>query len=157
MAQSFYVTGSLSTIQIVPPNQVLNIEYVSCATIPTEISYAYGIPRASWQRGTGPGVGILDSIAVQIEELVTNLDVVGGQASQEQDHNGLLADFVDLIVSLDRSAQGLPPLTETVHIPILSFIVTDTGIGGLVIAPPGGTPNEIVQAAIARLKQLAAA
>jgi hypothetical protein len=157
MADSFYATTSYRTIKVIPPNSVLEIEYVSCATIPTGITFAYGVPYDGWQGGTGPGIGLLDSIAVQLEQLVSNLDVVGGQATQDLDNNGTLADFVDLYVQYDRSAQGLPPLQETVTVNVNDFLTSETGIGGLVIPPSGGvTPTEAVQAAIARLEQLAA-
>ena len=158
MALSFYPLGSYRTVKVLTGQSVLDIQYVTCATIPTGITFAYGVPHDSWQGGAGPGIGLLDDIAVQIEQLVTNLHVVAGTAIQDLDLNGLLEDYVALTVEYDRSSVGLPPLFGTVNVRIDNFLISDTGIGGLVIPPPGGlTPSQQVQAEYQRLATLAGA
>ena len=155
---SFYPLGSYRTVKVLSGQTVLDVQYVTCVTIPTGMTFAYGVPWDSWQGGAGPGIGLLDSIATQLEEMATNLHVVAGSATQDLDANGLLEDFVSVTVEYDRSSSGLPPLYGTVNIPVNNFLISDTGIGGLVIPPPGGlTPNEQVQAEYARLQQLAGA
>lgn len=158
MADNFYPLGSYRTVKVLSGNTILDIQYVTCATIPTGITFAYGVPIDSWQGGTGPGIGLLTDIATQLEEQVTNLHVIAGSANSDLDANGLLQDFVSVTVEYDRSAQGLPALYGTVNIPVNNFLSTDTGIGGLVIPPAGGlTPNQQVQAEYERLGQLAGA
>lgn len=158
MADNFYVLGSFRTIKPITGLTTLDVEYVTCATIPSAMTFAYGVPIDSWQGGTGPGIGLLTSIATGLEELVTNLHAVAGMAVQDQDRNGLLQDAVAVTVEYDRSASGLPPLYGTVNIPVNDFLTVDTGIGGLVIPPSGGvTPNERVQREYARLEALAGA
>lgn len=155
---SFYAIGSYRTVKVLSGQTVLDVQYVTSATIPTGITFAYGVPWDSWQGGTGPGIGLLDSIATQLETMVTDLHVIAGTATQDLDANGLLEDFVTVTVEYDRAATALPPLYGSVNIPINNFLITDTGIGGLQIPPPGGlTPNEQVQAEYARLEQLAGA
>lgn len=155
MPGSFYPLTSFRTVKVLDASTILDVQLVTCVTIPTGITFQYGVPYAGWKGGTGPGIGLLDDIATQIETMVTDLHVTAGTASQDFDKNNLLIDEVELVVELDRSGVGLPSLTETVTIPIDLFVTTDTGIGGLVIPPVGGlTPNEIVQAAYQRLVQL---
>lgn len=154
---SFYVVGAYRTVKVLSGQTTLDVEYVTCATIPTGITFAYGVPIDSWAGGVGAGIGILDSIAVQLEELVTNLHVVSGTAINDLDKNGLLEDLVSLTVEYDRGG-ALPPLFGTVEIPVNDFVLSDTGIGGLVIPPPGGlTPSQQVQAEYQRLAALAGA
>lgn len=158
MAGNFYPVGSYRTVKVLSGQTVIDVQYVTCATIPTGITFAYGVPWASWEGGTGPGIGLLDSIATSLETMVTDLHVIAGTANADLDANGLLEDFVSVTVEYDRSASGLPPLYGSVNIPVNNFLTTDTGIGGLQIPPAGGlTPNQQVQAEYARLEQLAGA
>jgi hypothetical protein len=154
---SFYPLGSFRTVKVLTGQSTIDVQYVTCATIPTGITFAYGVPIDSWQGGVGPGIGLLDSIAVQLEELVTNLHVVAGTAITDLDANGLLEDKVSVTVEYDRGGV-LPSLFGTVDIPVDNFLISDTGIGGLVIPPPGGlTPSQQVQAEYQRLAALAGA
>ena|ERR1051326_3380408 len=158
MADSFYVIGSYRTVKVLTGQTVVDVEYVTCATIPTGITFAYGVPIESWTFEPQAGIDLLNVIATQLEEMVTNLHVVSGTAISDLDQSGLLQDYVAVTVEYDRAAQGLPPLYGTVNIRIDNFFLTETGIGGLVITPPGGlTPNAQVQQEYARLQALAGA
>jgi hypothetical protein len=158
MADSFYVIGSYRTVKVLSGQTVLDIEYVTCATIPTGITFAYGVPIDAWTFEPAAGIDLLNQIAVQLESLVTSGHVVSGSAVQDLDANGLLEDFVAATVAFDRSAQGLPPLYGTVNIPVNALIADTITFGGHVYSSTSGpSPIALVTAEYARLEQLAAA
>lgn len=154
MANAFYAVTSFQTIQVGTGNTVQDVEYVICSTIPTGIGFAYPVALGTWRADRG--VQVLEPMAVELENLVTNGHVVGGDATQSIDVNGLLQDAVDLIVEVDRSAQGRLPLQGTVSLPMPNlFLWTQDNA----IAEASGlqTPAQIVGEEYTRLQALAAA
>src|SRR5690349_137074 len=117
MPTNFYTQGSYRTVKVMDGLTTLDIQYVSAVTIPSGIGFAYGVPYDSWQAGSGPGIGILESLAGQIEILVSGHHVVAGTATQDLDANGLLQDFVSVVVEYDRGGTAAP-LQTTVDIPV---------------------------------------
>src|SRR6185437_2383125 len=124
MPTNFYTQGSYRTVKVMDGLTTLDIQFVSAVTVPTGIGFAYGVPYDSWQAGSGPGIGILESIAGQLELLASGHHVVAGMATQDLDANGLLADFASVVVEYDRGAAG-PPLQTTVDIPIDLLVYED--------------------------------
>lgn len=157
MPGNVYVQGSYRTVKVMDSQTVLDIQYCNCLTIPSGIGFAYGIPFAAWQGGAGPGIGILESIAGELEILVSGHHVVAGMATQDLDKNGLLQDFASVVVEYDRGP-ALPPLTSTVDIRIDLLVAQDTGIGGFQAPPPPGqlAPAAACDQAYAALAALAA-
>jgi hypothetical protein len=154
MADAYFVQDSYKTTQVASGTQVVDIQYIVCLTIPTGIGFAYPMIYTTWQNG--PPYVALQAIAVLLEDLVTSAHVVAGQAVQDLDANGLLQDYVDLIVQLDRSAQGLTPLDGTVSMS-MSFIqlwAIDPSIGNASGQP---TPSAKCAEEYARLQALAGA
>jgi hypothetical protein len=158
MANTFYVRGSYRTVKVLDGSTTLDIQYVNCVTIPTGIGFAYGVPYASWQGGSGPGIGILDSIAGQLELLASGHHVVAGMATQDLDANGLLQDFASVVVEYDRGPASTP-LQTTVDVPVDLLVYEDPGIGGFRPPPPPGqvSPGDACDAAYAGLAALAGA
>lgn len=154
MADAFYAVTSFQTVQVSIGNTVQDVEYVTCATIPTGIGFSYPVALSTWRADSG--VQVLGAIATELENLATFEHVVGGDAVQTIDVNGLLADASELVVEYDRSARGLPPLQGTVTIP-LSLIVLLEAEQGLPVPPGTLTPAQIVGAEYQRLAALAAA
>ncbi len=152
MADSWYPISSYRAVLVMSPTTVLDVEVVTSATIPTGVTFTYRVPYESWKEGAAGG--LLDVIAVQIEEMVAGNHVVAGAPAQDQDASGLLVDYTDLIVEYDRGAQGLPPLQGTARVPMQNYFAADTGIGGFTI-PGVATPAELVNAEYQRLAALA--
>ena len=88
---------------------------------------------------------------------VASSHVVGGTDSQDYDANNLLANFVDLTVAYDRSAQGLSPLFGTASVPITSIVVFAAGSAAQGFGGGVSDPTGIVDAEYARLAALAGA
>lgn len=138
MAANYEVLESYKTIQVLSGQTIQDVQYVTAKTIPTGIVFSYAVDYGIWRFDHGPQ--IIANIADELEFLVTNNHVVAGAPVQDLDANGLLVDYCDVIVRLDRSAQGLPPLDGTVSLS-MTLIVWETqpeGGGN----PPGGTTAE---------------
>lgn len=155
MAGSFYPVSSYRSVEVVSGTQVEDVEVVTSATIPTGIRFTWAVPLTVWEADSG--IPTLTSIADYLEGLVANNHVIGGTDSQDFDANNLLANFVDLTVAYDRSAQGLPTLTGVASVPITDIVVfaagsAAQGFGGGVADPTGP-----VDAEYSRLAALAGA
>ena len=122
---TFTPLTSYPSVQVTTGTQVQEVEVVTGATGPTGITFTYAVPREFWLNGTY--LTQLEDMAGYLEGLVTDHHVTGGSPSQDFDTNKLLADFVDLIVTLDRSAQGLQPLTGMASVPIAAVVVYSAG------------------------------
>lgn len=156
MAGSFYPVTSYRSVEVVSGTQVEDVEVVTSATIPTGIRFTWAVPLTVWEADSG--IPTLDSIATYLEGLVTDNHVVGGTDSQDFDTNNLLANFVDLTVAYDRSAQGLSPLYGTVSVPITSIVVFAAGSAAQGFGGGGvSDPTIPVDAEYARLAALAGA
>jgi hypothetical protein len=147
---------SAPSLKVFSAQSVADTVRATCATQPTGIQYVYEVPTAAFDAGA-PGAALLDEIAVGIEQLVSNNHVTGGSALQDFDNNGLLQDYVSLTVSYTPPGSGFPPLTAAAQILVDDFLSQQTGIGGLVIVPPGSvTPASACDAVYANLQTLAA-
>lgn|SRR5512146_2739972 len=156
MPGSFYPVSSYRSVMVTSGTQVEDVEVVTAATIPTGIRFTWAVPLAVWNADSG--IPTLDSMASYLESLVTGHHVIGGTDSQDFDASNLLADYVDLTVEYDRSAQGLSPLYGTATVSIASVVVFGAGsaaqgFGGGSVTDPAG----VVDAEYARLAALAAA
>lgn len=148
----FTPLDSYRTVKVLTQTDVVDVQYVSAVTSPNGLGFAYAVPYASWLSGAGNG--LLDVIAVQLEEIFANGEIVASSPVQDLDASGLLVDYVSVIVQLDRTAQGLPPLNGTVNIPVDAFFSQDTGIGGFHV-PGTVAPNQYVVDEYQRLQTLA--
>ena len=154
MAAGYYVVSSFSTVQVLSGNTVIDVEYVNAATTPTGIGFSYAIPVEVWKLNQGGDA--LPLIAAELENMVENYHVVGGDSVQTLDVNGLLADSVDLVVEYARPATGLPPLRGTVNVSMADIYLeaTDPSIYNATGRP---TPQAQVEAEYQRLAALAGA
>lgn len=153
MADNYWVQDSYKSTQSLTQNQVVDVEYVTISTIPTGITLSYAMPYQIWKEG--PPYDSLEGMATELENLVTNGHVVAGNAVSDLDANGLLADYVDLIVQYDQTTPGRPPLQGTVSIPvgIILLQATDPEFFG---AGHIATPGQLVGEEYGRLAGLAA-
>lgn len=149
---AFTPLDSYRTVKVLTPTDVVDIQYVTCISMPSGFGFAYGVPHDEYVASSG--VGLLDVIAVQLEEIGANGQMVASSPVQDLDKNGLLQDYVAAVVEYSRTAQGLPPLQGVVNIPINNFFAQDTGIGGFTI-PGVEAPNQFVVDEYQRLATLA--
>lgn len=150
---AFTPLDSYRTVKVLSATDVVDVQYVTAISTPGGFGFAYAVPYQSWVSGAGNG--LLDVIAVQLEQIGSNGQMVASTPTQDLDKNGLLVDYVSAVVEYDRSAQGLPPLSGTVEIPVQAFFSQDTGIGGFTV-PGAKAPNQYVVDEYDRLATLAA-
>jgi len=122
---SYVPLDSYASVQVTSGTQVQDVEVVTSATTPTGIHFTYAIPKSTL--GNWAANPTLDNMATYLESLVTDHHVTGGSPSQDFDTNNLLADYVDLIITYDRSADGLGPLNGLASVPIASVVVFAAG------------------------------
>lgn len=151
----FTPLASYRSVEVTSGTQVEDVEVVTSATIPTGIIFTWAVPLTVWEADSG--IPTLTAMADYLETLVTDNHVVGGTDSQDFDVNNLLANFVDLTVAYDRSAQGLQPLYATAHVPIAAVVVFSSGAAAQGFGGGVPDPAAIVDAEYQRLAALAAA
>lgn len=149
---AFIPLDSFRTVKVLTATDVIDVQYVSAISEPSGFGFAYAVPHDEYV--ASQGVGLLDVIAVQLEEIGSNGQMVASSGVQDLDKNGLLQDFVAAVVEYPRTGQGLPPLQGTVNIPVNNFFAQDTGIGGFHI-PGVEAPNQFVVDEYQRLATLA--
>ena len=150
---TFTPLDSYRSVQVTTGTQVQDVEVVTGITGPTGITFTYAVPRIFWLDGSY--ITQLEDMAGYLEGLVTNHHVTGGSPSQDFDTNNLLADFVDLIVTLDRSAEGLQPLNGMASVPIASIVVFAAGAAAQGFGGGIPDPTILVDDEYARLVKLA--
>lgn len=152
MAENYVVLDSYKTVQVASQTQVTDVQYITCSSTPSGIGFNYAMYYGTWKNG--PPYIALEAFATTLENLVTYDHVVAGQGVQDLDANGLLQDYIDVIVQLDRSAQGLPPLEGTASIP--NSIIELLYVQDLPLPSGEKTPAQITGAEYSRLEALAA-
>jgi|SRR5215471_12187403 len=121
----YHALYSYPSVQVTSGSQVENVEVVTCATLPTGVQFTFAIPSATWVNDDANVT--LTGMADYLETLVSDHHVTSGSPSQDFDANNLLRDFVDLIVTLDRSATGEAPLTGLVSVAITNIFLAAAG------------------------------
>jgi len=150
---AFTALDSYASTQVTSGTQVQDVEVVTSATIPTGIQFTYAIPSSVWVNNDADST--LTLMAEYLESLVTDHHVTGGSPSQDFDTNNLLADYVDLIVTYDRSAVGLGNLNGMAHVPIASVVVFASGAAAQGFGGGFADPAGLVDDEYARLAALA--
>lgn len=107
------IRASESTVQVLSPTVVINIEYVTIQTTPSGVIASLPVLRKEFDQGTaGP---LLTSYADNIEQLMSFPHVIAGQGAQTLDANGLLADNVVFTVEyVPASGQATSVTAEAV-------------------------------------------
>jgi hypothetical protein len=146
------IIDSYKTVQVLSDTTVQDIQFITCRTVPTGITFSYAMAHSTWK--AGPPYVILIDIETLLEDLVTNSHVVGGSAVQDLDSAGLLADYCDVVVQFDQTAAGLPPLEGTVSLP-MGVVALFAGDANIANASGLQTPESRVLDEYARLQALA--
>ena len=157
MAATYATTSSRPNVKTLDGQTVIDVEAIGIVTKPTGIRFTVPVPKTAFDQGGADT--IVNFAATEVEALVSaNPDagqnlVTGGSGSQQIDNNGLLAYFINLIVSYTPANGTQGSFTETVTMPVSVFESAgayDAGVGGK-------SPVVLVTEAYARLKALAAA
>ena len=122
---TFTPLDSYRSVQVTSGTQVQDVEVVTGVTGPTGITFTYAVPRIFWLDGTY--ITQLEDMAAYLEGLATDHHVTGGSPSQDFDPSNLLTDYVDLIITYNRDAQGLQPLNGMANVPIAAVVVYAAG------------------------------
>ena len=89
---TYGLVASETTVQVISPTVVIDIEYVTIQTQPSGVIASLPVIRQEFNQGTaGP---LLQDYANNIELMMSQPHVIAGQGSQTLDSNGLLADNV---------------------------------------------------------------
>ena len=121
----FNPLDSYRSVQVTSGTQVQDVEVVTGFTSPTGITFIYAVPLQFWLNGTY--LTQLEEMSAYLESLASDHHVTGGSPSQDFDPNNLLTDYVDLIITYDRSNIGLGPLNGQASVPIASVVVFAAG------------------------------
>jgi hypothetical protein len=152
-----YVTGpTTSTVQVLSPTQVIEVEYVPFVTKPSAVSAWRYVPIDAW---TAEGASAwIEPLASAIEALIS-----GGLASyavmiEDVDPTtNLLTDYLEVTVSY-ASPSGFTS-TTVVDVPA-TLLTLDTGFFGVLSGGPGGagglqSPADMLRAAYDQLEATA--
>lgn len=116
MAGSFVVVSQAREIQVLSPTVTIPVQKVGISTIPHGVTVEFPIPVELWPDAGGRD--LLESLASEIETLISDGRMVGGQYVQDYDDNGLLVDYLDATVRWEDPNHIRPPQETTVLIPL---------------------------------------
>jgi hypothetical protein len=112
---SYGLVASETTVQVVSPTVVIDIEYVTIQTQPSGVIASLPVMAFEFNGGTaGP---LLQSYADNIELMMQQPNVIAGQGSQTLDPNGLLADNVVFTVQYVPTGGTATSITAEAVVP----------------------------------------
>ncbi len=149
---TYGLVASETTVQVISPTVVVDIEYVTIQTQPSGVIASLPVIRQEFNQGTaGP---LLQDYANNIELMMSQPHVIAGQGSQTLDSNGLLADNVvftvqyvpaggtassvtaEAVVPTRLLSEGGDPAIEQVVLPQAEAIIS--GVYNNLVAMAGG-------------------
>ena|SRR5438105_135586 len=145
MAASYFGGGSHRDVQVLGPNRVQDVERYSFYTIPSNIYGEYPIPYSLWT--SGGWEGFVGDIASGVENLIADTPAIGASFLQDDDANGLLADYFDVVVEYVSPNPLADSYRGTVRIPLDGFLAA----GDPFFARLGSSPAGLVQQEYDRL------
>ena len=111
----YSVRASESTVQVLSPTVVIDIEYVTIQTTPSGVIAAIPVQREQFDKGTANI--LLQDYANNIELMMTEPHVIAGQGAQTLDANGLLADNVVFTVEYVPAGGASTSVTAEASVP----------------------------------------
>lgn len=112
---SYSLVASESTVQVLSPTVVIDIEYVTIQTQPSGVVASLPVMRSEFDAGTA--TPLLTDYANNIELMMTQPHVIAGQGSQILDANGLLADTVVFTVQYLPAGSNATSVTAEAVVP----------------------------------------
>jgi hypothetical protein len=144
MAGNYRNVVARPSIRVLSETQVIDTEEVGFVTIPSGVYAQREVPRTAWlAEGAAAWVGPL---ATAIENLMAGGLATSASFVQDVDDSGLIADYLDFLVSYTPPGGLGFTLTATVRINV-NALTLDIGFGSFV----GGDPAQQLRDAYDRL------
>lgn len=129
---TYSIAGSYSTVQVITPTLVNQIEYVTIQTQPSGVIASMTVQRDVFRSGgAGPE---LTAFANAIEQIMARTEVIAGIGSQELDPNGLLTDYVTFTVQYVGPNTASSGVTAEADVPVGLLNFEDAQIGRTLLA-----------------------
>jgi hypothetical protein len=149
VAANYYVYSQLRSVRVISSTYAQNVEIVGIKTLPTQLYVEYPVDLKDWADTQGRDV--LEPLAAQIEQQISEGLATGGSFAQDVDENGLLVDYFDFIVTYYPPGGVRGSMTTIVRIPVETLLAaTDPFFAAL-----GGSAQSQLSAAYDNLKRTA--
>lgn len=112
---TYTLIASETTVQVISPKIVLDIEYATIQTQPSGVIASLALAKADFDAGTAGT--LLQDYANNIELLMTRAHVIGAIGSQTLDVNGLIADNVVFTVEYRPTGANVTSVTAEAVVP----------------------------------------
>lgn len=112
---SYGLIASETTVQVISPKLVLNVEYATIQTQPSGVIASLAVPKAEFDSG-GAKI-VLQDYATNIETLMALPHVIAGIGAQTLDANGLIQDNVIFTVEYRPAAANVTSVTAEAVVP----------------------------------------
>ena len=120
MADDYSVISSVQDIQVLSPTQTLPVTTFGIRTHPHEVVAYINVPQANVDENAATPT--LEQYAQLIEVSFQHQGVVGMYWAQDVDTNGLLQDFMVVVVGYNPNDPARPgPFQQEVWLPIADF------------------------------------
>lgn len=112
---TYTLVASETTVQVLSPKLVLDIEYCTIQTHPSGVIASLAVSKSTFDSGTAHVV--LQDYANNIEFLMTYPHVIGATGTQTLDVNGLIADNVAFTVEYKPAGANVTSVTTEAIVP----------------------------------------
>lgn len=120
MADDYSVISSAQEIQVLSPTQTQQVTRFGIQTHPHDVIAYIDVPQANVNQGAATPT--LEQYAQLIEVSFNHEGVVGMYWAQDVDTNGLLKDYMVVVVGYDPRDPARPgPFTQEVWLPMADF------------------------------------
>ena len=145
MARDYTPQGSVRTVKVLGPSQVIDVERVSATTLPHNVYFERDVPLTIF--GTAGADDYVNELAVAIEQRLQGGVADSAAFVQDVDDSGLLVDAIEFTVSIPPPPDSTGTFTTTVVVPVN---LLTAGLGGNT-----ALVGAMFDDAIARLEQTA--
>jgi len=140
MADNYTVVSQRRTVQVLSPQEVIDVEEVGFITKPSGVYAQREVPLAAWSaEGAAAWIGPL---ATAIEGLISGGLATSASFVQDVDDSGLLTDYVEFVVTYTPTDGLGLPMSTFVRVPV-NALTLDTQFGTFL----GTSPADQLRAA----------
>jgi len=109
------------TVQVLGPTTVRDVMEVGFSTVPHNVYAIVRIPLQFWK--SFGSEAYMEQVASLIEAMFSMSEVTGAAYAEDVDDNGLLAAFIDFVVTIaPPSPNQTGPMSAIARVPITSFV-----------------------------------
>jgi hypothetical protein len=147
---SYSLLASESTVQVLSPTIVNDVVYTTLQTSPSGVIAS--LPLAQSEFDSGAAGTFLSAFADNIETLMKEPGVIGGQGTQTLDTNGLITDNVSFTVQYVPAGKSGTSITAEAVVPVYDLsLPADSGGGSSAIT----RAEQIIAGTLANLEAAA--